>query len=182
MRGMSRRQWMQELGVWWGTWGLSGGWAYNEGCPRQIQIISSLEKQEPELLTSAGAKLSSSDSISSYNFQNPPPPPIQSTLLAIIHEGITNYFHHNWTSSGRGLVMRVIKYLELAPVLSLWFVLVSNCVVCCAHALYWPDRRTLPDVIVMCRGKKQMSAAATVRTTRHSVCIPAIDSFPRSVI
>ena len=89
---------------------------------------------------------------------------------------ITNYFHLNLTSWGRGLVMRVIKYLELAPVLSLWFVLVSNCVsVLCP--LYWPDRRALPDVIVMCRGKKQMSAAATVRPKltpdRQCVFLPA---------
>ena len=99
---------------------------------------------------------------------------------------ITNYFHLNLTSLGRGLVMRVIKYQELAPVLSLWFVLVSNCAVSVLCPLYWPDRdrRALPDVIVMCRGKKQMSAAATVRLKRQltpdhqtvnvcRVCLPA---------
>ena len=88
---------------------------------------------------------------------------------------ITNYFHLNLTSWGRGLVMRVIKYQELAPVLSLWFVLVSNCAVSVLCPLYWPDRRALPDVIVMCRGKKQMSAAATVRLkpSPDSVCLPS---------
>ena len=68
---------------------LSGGWADNEGCPRQIQIISSLGASEPERLTSAGAKLSSSDSISSFRFQNPTPTySNRTTLWAITKAGI----------------------------------------------------------------------------------------------
>ena len=73
----------------------------------------------------AGAKLSSSHSISSYHFQNPPPTHTEHPLS---HNTLIYHLKHMdferlqptyflLTSPERGLVMEVMKYLELAPVL-----------------------------------------------------------------